>query len=724
MRLLHPGCPMAPASILARQRFCGYPAAAMLHTEGHALLRAVGQGKLRLARLLLEGGAYVNEGDAQGETALMAACRARYDDPQNKARMVRYLLEQGADPNIADRLGRTALMHACAGALDRGDRETLATLLDACKAKGTEVIIITTDTSPSGTKKTRQYLNSPPSPGVEDPAPAPLSPGVCTSPSEIQLQNAGGGGRGLLSPRAQEEEEKRDVFEFPLPKPPDDPAPPEPLPKPPRHPPKPLKRLNSEPWGLVAPPQPVPPAEGRPAIERFTAEFNGLTLTGRPRLSRRHSTEGPEDPPPWAEKVTGGGPLSRRNTAPEAQESGPPSGLRQKLSRMEPVELDTPGHLCPDSPESSRLSLERRRYSASPLTLPPAGSAPSPRQSQESLPGAVSPLSGRRRSPGLLERRGSGTLLLDHISQTRPGFLPPLNISPHPPIPDIRPQPGARAPSLPAPPHAGVPGSPRTKRKLAVEAVVRSFAKHTQGYGRVNVVEALQEFWQMKQSRGADLKNGALVVYEMVPSNSPPYVCYVTLPGGSCFGSFQFCPTKAEARRSAAKIALMNSVFNEHPSRRITDEFIEKSVSEALASFNGNREEADNPNTGIGAFRFMLESNKGKSMLEFQELMTVFQLLHWNGSLKAMRERQCSRQEVLAHYSHRALDDDIRHQMALDWVSREQSVPGALSRELASTERELDEARLAGKELRFHKEKKDILMLAAGQLGNMHSSNC
>lgn len=55
----------------------------------------------------------------------------------------------------------------------------------------------------------------------------------------------------------------------------------------------------------------------------------------------------------------------------------------------------------------------------------------------------------------------------------------------------------------------------------------------------VNVVEALQEFWQMKQSRGADLKNGALVVYEMVPSNSPPYVCYVTLPGGSCFGSFQ-----------------------------------------------------------------------------------------------------------------------------------------------------------------------------------------
>ncbi|XP_077883800.1 LIX1-like protein isoform X2 [Ictidomys tridecemlineatus] len=294
---------------------------------------------------------------------------------------------------------------------------------------------------------------------------------------------------------------------------------------------------------------------------------------------------------------------------------------------------------------------------------------------------------------------GVGTSGRGTLRALRPGVTgaaataatPPAGPPPAPPPPAPPPPPLllSGAPGMPLPP--GAAGSPAVLRE-AVEAVVRSFAKHTQGYGRVNVVEALQEFWQMKQSRGADLKNGALVVYEMVPSNSPPYVCYVTLPGGSCFGSFQFCPTKAEARRSAAKIALMNSVFNEHPSRRITDEFIEKSVSEALASFN--------------------------------ELMTVFQLLHWNGSLKAMRERQCSRQEVLAHYSHRALDDDIRHQMALDWVSREQSVPGALSRELASTERELDEARLAGKELRFHKEKKDILMLAAGQLGNMHSSNC
>ena len=139
----------------------------------------------------------------------------------------------------------------------------------------------------------------------------------------------------------------------------------------------------------------------------------------------------------------------------------------------------------------------------------------------------------------------------------------------------------------------------------------------------------------------------------------------------------------------------------------------------------------------------MLETNLEKTMLEFQELMTVFQLLHWNGSLKAMRERQCSRQEVVDHYSRRSLDDDMyvvalelrsdpermaylidiypilirRSQMALDWIAREQEIPGIISRELNLAERELEEARLAGRELRFPKEKKDILMLANSQVG-------
>merc|ERR1712109_163776 len=250
------------------------------------------------------------------------------------------------------------------------------------------------------------------------------------------------------------------------------------------------------------------------------------------------------------------------------------------------------------------------------------------------------------------------------------------------------------------------------------EHIYQEIAGYNSTRHRVNVVEDLQEFWQMKQARGAEMKNGALVIYESVPSSSPPYVCYVTLPGGSCFGSYGSCPTKAEARRSAARIALMNSIFNEQPNRKITAEFIEKAVNDAGGSYGNASDRLEDRSSGISAFRYMLDSNLGKTMLEFQELMTVFQLLHWNGSLKAMRERQCSRQEVVDHYSRRPLDDDMRSQMALDWIAREQEIPGIISRELNLAERELEDSRLGGKELRFPKEKKDILMLANSQVGD------
>ena len=42
---------------------------------------------------------------------------------------------------------------------------------------------------------------------------------------------------------------------------------------------------------------------------------------------------------------------------------------------------------------------------------------------------------------------------------------------------------------------------------------------------------------------------------------------------------------------------------------------------------------------------------------------------------------------------------------------------GIIARELNLAERDLETARLAGRELRFPKEKKDILMLASSQVG-------
>lgn len=74
----------------------------------------------------------------------------------------------------------------------------------------------------------------------------------------------------------------------------------------------------------------------------------------------------------------------------------------------------------------------------------------SSRESLDSNASTSSPCTTRRRAPGLLERRGSGTLLLDHISHTRPGHLPPLNVNPNPPIPDI----GASTSSKPSSPLA------------------------------------------------------------------------------------------------------------------------------------------------------------------------------------------------------------------------------------------------------------------------------
>jgi LIX1-like protein len=52
----------------------------------------------------------------------------------------------------------------------------------------------------------------------------------------------------------------------------------------------------------------------------------------------------------------------------------------------------------------------------------------------------------------------------------------------------------------------------------------------------------------------------------------------------------------------------------------------------------------------LDIYKIMLELCLSKTMLEFQQMMTVFQILYWNGSLKAMKERQCTREEVINYY--------------------------------------------------------------------------
>ncbi|XP_051953814.1 ankyrin repeat domain-containing protein 34C [Xyrauchen texanus] len=463
-----------------------------LRTDGNSLLKAVWLHRLRLTRLLLEGGAYINESNDSGETPLMVACMSKYSDQQSvsKAKLVKYLLDNKADPNIQDKAGRTALMHACshrAGhevvslllsngadssledrcgssalvyAVNADDKETLKVLLDACKAKGKEVIIITTDKSPSGTKTTKQYLNVPPSPEFD----GRTSPAPCASPSEIDLHAS--------SP--SKEEEKDTVFTFQtkfkstsntaaklangLTSPSKKPV----NPKRARLPQ--LKRLQSEPWGLIAPSVLAAANEVSKRAnsdEDVVAGVNGLSLSKRGTLSRHNSVDGkdilfpmmgdqttkmsPTSLPPsskvsYERSLAQHQPLARRSTVPTEQEcygaNFGPASLRDTVHRrrLGNEHYDSDSQLYSDSSmlDSPKAPMERRKLNTSPLAML-TGS----RESLDSNPSTSSPSTARCRPHGLLERRGSGTLLLDYISHTRPGHLPPLNVNPNPPIPDI-----------------------------------------------------------------------------------------------------------------------------------------------------------------------------------------------------------------------------------------------------------------------------------------------
>ncbi|TKS78799.1 Protein limb expression 1 -like protein [Collichthys lucidus] len=230
--------------------------------------------------------------------------------------------------------------------------------------------------------------------------------------------------------------------------------------------------------------------------------------------------------------------------------------------------------------------------------------------------------------------------------------------------------------------------------KVKVEESIMSYLSQSETDAStkdLNVVAMLHNFWeqrQMSQSNGSSSEsNGSvgdaavltesLLLYESAPSPGPPYICYVTLPGGSCFGNYKVCETQAEARRDAARVALMNSLVNELPCRRINPQFITQSLQQAATDSAVSVEDACDSSTSIGTYSLLLHSYIGRTMLEFQEMMTIFQLLHWNGTLKALRERQCSRQSVINYYSQRGLGEYMRSSLALDWLGREQRTPGA-----------------------------------------------
>nr|XP_047902202.1 ankyrin repeat domain-containing protein 34C [Anser cygnoides] len=498
----------------------------VLQMGENSLLKAVWLGRLRLTRLLLEGGAYINESNEKGETALMVACITKHVDQQSisKAKMVKYLLDNRADPNIQDKSGKTALMHACirgAGgevvslllengadpsledhsgasalvhAINADDKAVLQHLLNACRAKGKEVIIITMDKSATGTKATKQYLNVPPSLDFKERA----APEACTAAPSLSLTAA------VPSPPPAEKEDG--AFGPHSAQPGDSPParattePPSPgrksgaarrtrLPQ--------LKRLQSEPWGLVAPSVLATSAHHEDQRVRTDDEvimgIGELSFSKKAPLTRSNSSKSkdpslfplvdeqalrtPSASGPVSRKAayekSPAGPqrLPRRSTVPEQPESGGPgSAGPAAMEALHWRRLGAEHHDCDDGTglaEVGKVASERRKLNGSHLALLNGS-----REALDSL-ASTSPGAVRRRPPNLLERRGSGTLLLDHISHTRPGYLPPLNVNPNPPIPDI----GSSSKSssllaaglkslVPIAPSSPKRGDLRTKKKL------------------------------------------------------------------------------------------------------------------------------------------------------------------------------------------------------------------------------------------------------------------
>ena len=66
----------------------------------------------------------------------------------------------------------------------------------------------------------------------------------------------------------------------------------------------------------------------------------------------------------------------------------------------------------------------------------------------------------------------------------------------------------------------------------------------------------------------------------------------------------------------------------------------------------------------------------------------------------------------------------MRTQMSLDWIAKEQQQSGVIANQLKQVNSEIETARLEGQELRFYKEKRDILLLASYQFDmEINSSN-
>ena len=455
------------------------------------LLEAARKRRLRLTRLLLDGGSSVNTTDEERHSVLTTAILSTYEDSQSteKETYVRFLLERGADLNYRDRLGKTALIHVCQKQLgiclvrlllefkadativdkygmspllyaaDCTDDAILGLLAEACKAKGKDVIIVRPKVQPQFSEVCTPEDNLSSSLGADD---------NLFGGDILQNAKSSEAARGFLSVPTSSDDAPDNVD---------------------RHhggkprvigSPKPKPKLHS-----------LQQCEGNVSIEvpsPADIRINSIAMMRADSLSDDNLTI-IQSPDAETTSKQGGRVrvLRRRNTAdlfpasacnsftPPASRKGVTGSKKQLLNPLKECSLDEVKvsllewekelTKTVDSRVSRKQNIDSHRKAAplSPMIFRhpeleidfstqghPFNSEPVRKTSslkglekspRDCVPVGYATPQGCRRiiGPGgrILERQGSGAKLFDALAFTRPGTLPPLNINVNPPIPGI-----------------------------------------------------------------------------------------------------------------------------------------------------------------------------------------------------------------------------------------------------------------------------------------------
>eukprot|EP00057_Strongylocentrotus_purpuratus_P004527 XP_003728880.1 PREDICTED: ankyrin repeat domain-containing protein 34C-like [Strongylocentrotus purpuratus] len=481
------GCLPPRLAMAAMPQFeVGPLAASLVHTDGNALQKAVRLGKLRLTRLLVEGGTDIHSVDDNGRTALIIACMTRYeDDKENvtKLKLVKLLLENKANVDAQDKYGRTCLMYACmelAGkelimlllkqeadpritdkngssalvyAVNAGDASVLSSLINTCKNKGKEVIIITTNDR-GKERETKQYLDVPPSLATSPPL------YKCISPAQIELKKPNSLNvpsatsklnTDVSSPKTHRRRDKQLL---------DSPLSPESSPRSPGNSPR-SQRLQPT-KGQVS-------MQSRRLVRRSSMGL--LYDTGSVSPTRSHPDLPEESEEEAARESSGSTSTLPANSNDSLHRS--PRSFRRPLIRRQSADAFSPSslnaanhklithafHSPQSTPEKKLLprGVSNRRGSLPAMPPPlkksqtvhainvPKALLEMKRSTDSNDSNSLTDITndshhisfdGSKKKS--LSRRGSAPFLLeDELSYTRPGTLPPLNINPRPPIPDI-----------------------------------------------------------------------------------------------------------------------------------------------------------------------------------------------------------------------------------------------------------------------------------------------